>query len=391
MYTDNALKKISQLLKIFSNFNSQYKVKIHSWEDFKHIPISGRQELKTFLNNKLIHNAFNVSSTSGSTSNKMLIAHSKETYELHKRRLVKLYRQFGIKKGDLCLNFCSYEMNSGGRLMETAFKACSAGVIPLGPISSKDKILEAVHLINKLKPTVINAYTNQLYDLFSVLGRKHSIRQCMVTGEVLWPEYKHRIEKMGDVQIHDHYGAMEFSGLAVAINPNNEYMKLFAEGLLLEVLGDSGSTDRTGIGALLVTDLNNHCMPFIRYHLGDEVDLIHHKGSLWIKVLGRTNDSLSVNGVVAIKKELIRTAHDFIGHPNFFFILDKHRTSYKDKLIVNIAGNCLKDLQLLPKAIMKATGLDDCIIVRKHKGIIPKTINGKIKYFVKTNTEKKSL
>ena len=44
---------------------------------------------------------------------------------------------------------------------------------------------------------MINAYTNQLFDLFALLGRKHSIRRCLVNGEPLWPEYRKRIEKMG--------------------------------------------------------------------------------------------------------------------------------------------------------------------------------------------------
>ena len=38
----------------------------------------------------------------------------------------------GVKEGVLCLNLCAYELNSGGRMMEAAFKAAGAGVIPLG-------------------------------------------------------------------------------------------------------------------------------------------------------------------------------------------------------------------------------------------------------------------
>ena len=148
--------------------------------------------------------AFNITATSGSTSSRMLIAHSRRAHEAHLRRLVKIYRHVGVKEGMLCLNLCAYELNSGGRLMEAAFKAAGCGVIPLGPISSPDKVLEAARLIEALKPVMINAYTNQLFDLFALLGRKHSIRRCLVNGEPLWPDYRKRIEQMGDVHIHDH-------------------------------------------------------------------------------------------------------------------------------------------------------------------------------------------
>lgn len=391
MFTDQALKKVSQLLKVFAKNDHRYRTRLRSWEDFKCIPISGREELKAFSENKAIHGAFNIASTSGSTSSRMLIAHSKEVHKAHERRLVRLYRQVGIKKGMLCLNLCSYELNSGGRLMESAFKASGAGVIPLGPISSPEKVLEAASLIEQLKPVVVNAYTNQLFDLFSSLGRKHSVRRCLATGESLWPDYRRRMEEMGGVSIHDHYGVMEFSGLAVAPNPEDEYMKVFSEGLLLEVLGDSGKVSKTGVGALLVTDLDNHCMPFIRYHIGDRVELIRRRGSLWIKVLGRTEESLSINGVVAIKQELIRTVNDFIGHPNFFFVVDKHHLHYGDKLIINVAGDTPKDIQLLPRIVKKALGLDNCIVIRKYKGNISRTFNGKIRYFISTRKEQKKI
>ena len=57
------------------------------------------------------------------------------------------------------------------------------------------------------------------------------------------------------------------------LEPDDEYMKVVADGLLLEVLEDSGKASATGTGDLLVTDLDNTCMPFIRYRLGDRVEL----------------------------------------------------------------------------------------------------------------------
>lgn len=384
MFTKKALQKVARLLKIFSKSDRRYCRRLASWEDFKRIPMSGRKDLKAFADKQLIRGAFNITATSGSTSSRMLIAHSKEAHRIHEQRLVKLYHRVGIQPGTLCLNLCSYELNSGGRLMESALKSAGAGVIPLGPISSADKVREAVHLIKKLKPSVINAYTNQLFDLFSVLGRRHSIRQCLVNGELLWPDYRRRMEKLGGVKIHDHYGAMEISGFAVALKPDDEYMKVFPGGLLLEVMDDHGEVARTGIGELLVTDLYNDCMPFIRYRLGDQVALTRRNGSLWIKALGRTGESLLVNGVVAIKRELIRVVHDYIGHPHFFFVLDKNDVHYNDRLIINVAGES-GGIKLLPKLVREAAGLDNCIVARKYQGSIPRTFNGKIKYFINTH------
>ncbi len=385
MFNAQSLKKVLHLLQIFSKMDRRYSMRLRSWEDFKRIPVSGREDLKAFVKKGLVKDAFNVTATSGSTSSRMIVAHSRQAYETHLRRLVKIYRLVGVTEGTLCLNLCSYELNSGGRMMETAFKAAGAGVIALGPISTPEKVLEAARLIETLKPVMINAYTNQLFDLFALLGRQHSVRRCLVNGEPLWPDYRKRIEQMGRVRIHDHYGAMEISGLAVALKSDDEYMKVVADGLLLEVLANSAGASETGTGDLLVTDLNNTCMPFIRYRLGDRVQIRRLRGDLLIKVLARTQDSLLLNGVVVMKQELTRTVNDFLGHPRFFFVIDKHPLQYYDRLVINVAGGCVK--QSLAKNLVTAVGIDNCIDVRNYEGTIPRTLNGKIKYFIDARTK----
>ncbi len=387
MFNSKALIRLLTTYQFFSIRKTRFLIRLRSWEDFKRIPVSDRADLKRFAKQGLGDIAFNVTATSGSTSSRMVITHSKKAHEAHLRRLVKIYRLLGVKQGELCLNLCAYELNSGGRLMEQAYKMAGAGVIPLGPINTPEKVLEAARLIALLKPTMINAYTNQLFDLFSVLGRKHSIRRCVVNGEPLWPEYRKRIEKMGGVDVYDHYGAMEISGLAIALRPDDEYMRVVPDGLLLEVLEDSGKILPTGKGSLLVTDLNNTSMPFIRYSLGDRVELIRRFGALWIKVLGRTEESLLINGVVVLKRELIRSVNNFLGHPRFFFVIGKHPLHFYDKLIVNVVGGLQKQPQSLIAAVVKELGLDNCIDVRLHQGEIPRTESGKIKYFIDARKE----
>lgn len=387
MFHKRALEKISRLLKVFSGKDPRYRGAVSSWEDFSRLPVSGREDLKAFCDRNVIEGAVNFTATSGSTSSRLFIAHSREAYGAHQQRLVRLYHALGITRGKVCLNLCSYELNSGGRLMESALKAAGAGVIPLGPLNSPEKIREACILVRQLRPAVVNAYTNQLFDLFSVLGREHSIKTCLVNGELMWPDYRRRMQEMGGVRIHDHYGAMEISGLAAALHPDDEYMKVFAQGLLLEVLTDSGQAARTGTGDLLVTDVNNFCMPVVRYRLGDRVELKRHKGSLGIKILGRTAESLLVNGVVVMKKELIRTVTDALGHPNFFVIVDKDSQYYGDRLMINVAGGSLKTLKAMPDVVIKTLGLDHCVVARNHQGVIPRTSNGKIRYFVAANKE----
>jgi len=382
MFTEQSLAQISRLLLFFSQKVPHYKINLCSWQDFQKVPLSNKAIIQKFLAQHHLHKPFNITATSGSTATRMLIAHSYEAYQAHLDRLVQLYRSVGVKKGMVILNLCSYELNSGGRLMEKAFNALGAGVIPLGPITSREKVKEAKDLIHKIRPQWINAYTNQLYDLFSLLGQDHSIRYCLVNGEPLWPTYKERIEKMGGVYLHNHYGAMEISGLAVAIQPSDEYMKVFYDGLLLEILQETGEVSVTGKGSLLITDLHNYCMPVIRYAVGDQVELISRNNCLWIKVLGRNEDSILINGSVIWKKNLIRAVHDYVEHPNFFFIVNKNAVTYSQQLIINVKPPFIKDIQGLSLTLEKKLGLKGKVTMRQHMGRLPRTSSGKIKYFL---------
>ena len=392
MFNDSELKKVSGLLRIFSRKAPVFRpfVRLRSWEDFQKIPVSNKANVKAFVKGGFFDNAFNITATSGSTASRMIVAHSREAYQRHVGRLVKIYKELGIGKGMLCLNLCAYELNSAGRMMEDALKTAGCGVIPMGPISSAEQVMEAAQLIRELKPGILNAYTNQLYDLFSVVGRRHSMRCCLVCGEPLWPKYQRRMEQLGGIQIHDHYGAMEISGLAIALKSSDEYMKVAADGLLLEVLEDSGRPSPVGKGDLLVTDLDNTCMPFIRYRLGDCVELVRRKGQLFIKVLSRIQETLLINGVVASKQELVRCVSDHLGHPRFFFVIDKQPLQYYDRMIINIAESGTRGFKTLGRFVADALGLDHCIDVRRHTGAIPRTFNGKIKYFIDARTKTRS-
>ena len=126
MFTTQALTKVSQLARF----------KLRSWDDFRKIPIATREDIKAFAARGLGDDAFHVTATSGSTSSRLVIVHSRQAHDAHLKRLIKIYRQVGAKPGVLCLNLCSYELNSGERLMEAAYKAAGCGVIPLSPIST---------------------------------------------------------------------------------------------------------------------------------------------------------------------------------------------------------------------------------------------------------------
>lgn len=383
------LKKINRLLSHFAGKSARYagvRLPLKNLSDLSQLPVSRREDLVAFVQRTSIKNIFHVTATSGTTRTRLLIARSEQAHATHIRRLGKIYTSAGITPHDLCLNICSYSLNSGGTLMEQGYRAAGAGVIPLGEISTAAKVAEAVTLVQTLRPTVVNSYTNQLFPLFAALGKKHSIRRCIVNGEPLFPSFKAQIERMSGARIHDHYGAMEISGFAIAQKPDDEYMRVFDDGLFLEVLRDDGVAAACGRGALLVTDMENTCMPFIRYRLGDTVELIRRGGSAWIKVLGRVEDSLLISGVVHAAADITRVFQEAVGHPEFFLVIEKDPVTYKDMIVLNV-GAARGAHAGISARLRQSSDLAGSTQVREHAGEVPRASNGKFRHIIDTRTK----
>lgn len=380
------LNKINRLLLHFRSVGKlkHAKLPLRDIRGFSEIPLTTKEELKGFdpMTFSACGDIHNVTATSGSTASRLLILHSTNCYHMHLRRIVKTYRCMGMKKGALCLNTCAYELNSGGRMMETAFKSLGAGVIPAGSFSTPEKLNEICHLIEKLKPDILNAYTNQLYDIFSRIKKRHSIKKCIVNGEPLFRSYQNQIEALAGVKIYNNYGSMEFSGFAMAESPRDEHMRLFEDGLYLEVLDERGRAEETGTGKIVVTDLENTCMPFIRYILGDEVEIIKKNNKKFIKVLRRIQDSILLEGEVVDKAKLIESIQEVLGHPHFFVLIIKNKRTCKDRLMLHVPRRDQKKAEKLNILLERQMHLGHLLTVRVYTGDVPRTSTGKLRHVI---------
>ncbi len=83
------------------------------------------------------------------------------------------------------------------------------------------------------------------------------------------PESSRRVvEDAFGCPVFDKYGAREFSGIAYECEAHAGH-HVVAESYIVEVLR-GGVPARPGeIGEVVITDLNNYCLPFLRYRIGD--------------------------------------------------------------------------------------------------------------------------
>ena len=139
-------------------------------------------------------------------------------------------------------------------------------------------------------PTALMAYAKHLEK------RPKSIKAVFTTGELLHPHQRSLLESKFGCRVISYYGSNEINGLAFECREGR--MHVAEEHVIMETVDESGRQVWDKPGRIIITNLDNHAMPLIRYEIGDSGILtretcpcgrahIHLK-----KIIGRTQDSL---------------------------------------------------------------------------------------------------
>ncbi len=131
----------------------------------------------------------------------------------------------------------------------------------------------AMHTIfNKMQqrqPKTILTYPSSLYQFAKFLSennlaQKWDLKGIISSAEMLHPHYRSLAETVFNTKIYNRYGGREV-GL-IAMECEKGHMHINCRDIYLEV---DSPDPYTKPGDLLVTQLNNYTMPFIRYRIGD--------------------------------------------------------------------------------------------------------------------------
>jgi len=139
---------------------------------------------------------------------------------------------------------------------------------------SEERMAELLLELNRDKPPILVGYTGPLYRFAVFLAgqdRRLDYRpQAVITAaEALLPFQRRQMEEAFGASVFHTYGSREF----MLIGAECEYhagLHLSMENLLVEVVDAAGRPVAPGeSGEIVVTDLHNYGMPFVRYRIGD--------------------------------------------------------------------------------------------------------------------------
>lgn len=242
-----------------------------------------------------------VNKTSGSSGDPFIFAKDKFTHALTWANIVAKFGQFGIDfNRSYQARFYGIPLDKIGYAKER-FKDFISGRYRFPIFDLSDKVLEDV-LVNfrRKKFDNINGYTSSIVLFAKFLQEKNiilkdvcpTLKCCVVTSEMLFPEDKLLLEKQFGIPTVNEYGASELDLIAFQ-NPEGEW-QVNAETLFVEILDEYDHPVPNGQeGRIVITSLYNKAHPFIRYDIGD-LGVLDEKSTLekpiLKKLIGRTND-----------------------------------------------------------------------------------------------------
>ena len=128
--------------------------------------------------------------------------------------------------------------------------------------------------LEAFQPDIIQAYASSAY-LFARFLKSRGLRpsyprvSIISSAEKLFPHMRREIEEVFPVKVFDRYGSREVSAMAAECD-RHEGMHIQMPGYILETIDPVTLEPVVGQpGEIVITVLNNHAMPFLRYRIGD--------------------------------------------------------------------------------------------------------------------------
>lgn len=248
-------------------------------EDFRKLPILDKEDIKnniTDITSSIYEKKDLIeSSTGGSTGVNLRFFRDKKNVDRETATTIRndswAYLEMGDKYAVLWGSpiDTSLQKNLKSKIHSKIFRWLFLSSYDL----SEETMYKYARKLIKYKPEVISAYPSPLY-LFAKFLKENKIedinlKSIISSAEVLYDYQRELSESVFQCKVFNRYGCREFSTIAQECSEHSG-MHINAEHVYVECLKEDGEPAALGeSGELIITDLDNYGMPFIRYRIGD--------------------------------------------------------------------------------------------------------------------------
>jgi phenylacetate-CoA ligase len=191
------------------------------------------------------------------------------------------------------------------------------------------------------KPKVIRGYASGVY-IFAKFLESERINlepaAVITSAETLFHHQRAKIEDVFGCDVYDFYGSREVPSMASECSEKSGY-HISSENVLLEFVKDHEQVVANETGAILVTDLTNYAMPFIRYQNGDMGKPLDEpcqcgRGlSLMGALEGRITDVIVTRDGKSVSSPVFTLVFKDLQHVKEFQVIQESRERIKVKIV----------------------------------------------------------
>jgi phenylacetate-CoA ligase len=246
---------------------------VKDWADFRRLPPLTRAEVNahgpdlcsTTYTGRLLPHA-----TGGSTGVPTRFFRTFESYDWRTAAKDRAYSWTGWRLGEPALYLWGAPVGPVRRrqaLKTRAYEAIQRQLV-VNTFSQTDQLWNDVYSrALKFRPVVVVGYVSSLDAFAGYLRRAErmlpGVRCAIAAAEPLFDDVRRRIAEALGVPLANTYGSREFMSIAAECECRDG-LHVHAENLVVETREENGEPSE-----ILITDLHNFGMPFVRYESGD--------------------------------------------------------------------------------------------------------------------------
>jgi phenylacetate-CoA ligase len=246
---------------------------LRTWKDFRCLPVLTREEVNLYrdeLCSTTYKNALLPHATGGSTGTPTRFFRTYESYDWRTAAKDRVYSWSGWRLGERSVYLWGAPVGVVSRrqaLKTRAYEAVHRQLV-INTFSQDDALWRRVReQIVSFRPSVVVGYVSSLEQFADFLQRTNlsipQLKGVIAAAEPLFSETRRRLDAAFHAPAFNTYGSREFMSIAGECEARNG-LHINAENLVLEAGDETG-----GPSEILVTDLHNFGMPFVRYTTGD--------------------------------------------------------------------------------------------------------------------------
>lgn len=267
---------------------------VRGWEDFRRLPLTSKRDIKAAYPHEVVasdrlHTRLIERVTTGTTDAPLRFVIDTEMFDLGVARALRVLDWAGSTLGDRMVQLGPIRERRGLQhrlfahmtqrlvldtlaLTTSSTPLCCPADTSVPDRIDLDRAGRYCRSIAAQRPGLIYGYVTDLLALAAYIEHTGFTgirpRAVVSSAEILTDPARRRLETIFGAEVFDLYGATEFPAIACECEVHNG-LHVLSDSYVVEIISDGRDASPGETGEVVITDLDNRVMPFIRYRIGD--------------------------------------------------------------------------------------------------------------------------